>query len=270
MILFCTFVIYPVVEGFHLSLYDRDFYWNVYTGLGNYQELLRDSIFFTAFKNTLIYMFFVTVMTILIGFLIGAALFDKNPKYMMIARGSIYLPVIMSMVVMSIIWTWMLNPALGLIPYLMKSLGMEEINFLGDKRYAVGTVTLMIWYFQIGQAVILYIAAMLNLNTEVIESAEIDGANRTTVVFRIIWPLVKPVTSYLLITTLINVMRSFSVINLMTSGGPYYSTINLMYYCYKTTFTDGRIGYGACVGVIMFLVVLILSSFRMKELVQDV
>lgn len=268
LILFLTFVIYPVFEGFHLSLFDRDFYANDFVGFANYVELFEDPIFYKALYNTLIYMVFVTAMTIGLGFLMGAAIYDKNEKYMAVIRGSVYLPVIMSMVVMSIIWTWMLKPALGLIPYIMESLGMEPVNFLGDKEYALATVTFMIWYFQIGQAVMLNVAAMLNLNGEIIESAQIDGAGKLMVVSRILWPLVKPVTTYVLITTLINVMRSFSVINLMTSGGPYYRTINLMYMCYTTTFTNGRIGYGACIGTVMFVVVFILSSFRIKSLVE--
>ncbi|HHV58920.1 MAG TPA: sugar ABC transporter permease [Clostridiaceae bacterium] len=271
MLAFLVFMVYPIFEGIRLSFYDLDFVSNRFIGLDNYRALMQDKIFFSALTNTIIYMFFVTLFTVVFGFIISSAIFDKSERYMAFIRGSLYLPVILSMVVMSIVWSWILNNAVGLVPYIMETiLGIKRVNFLSDERFVIPTVIFMIWMFQIGQAVILYVAAMLSIDPSILESAKIDGASRGVILRRILIPLVRPVTLYIIVSTLINVMRAFAVIHLMTGGGPNYKTINMMYLCYEYSFKFGRIGYGAAVGVVMFLVVFIASITRFKALSENI
>lgn len=261
---FAVFLIYPVFEGFRLSLFNVSYNKESFVGLQNYINLFQDDIFLKAVWNTLWFVFWVTLITVIVGFIIACAIFDKKDHYVTFVRASYYIPTIISMVVVATIWKWMLNPSFGVITYILDTLGFSGVNLLGDANTVFGVLVLVLCTMNIGQAVLLYVAHMRSIDVSLLESSEIDGASRLQRIRYLIYPLVRPTTMYLMIMNIINIMKIFIIINVMTSGGPYYATTTLMYLCYLEAFKSFNFGSASAIGVIMFLFTFLLSAVQFK------
>ena len=170
-----------------------------------------------------------------------------------------------TMVAYSITWVWLLNPVMGLINYILIKLGIPGINFMGKGSIALYILIYVMWLWNLGQAVILYLAAILGIPQTVFEAATIDGASRLQVIRFIILRLVRPTTMYFTILCLIGIINVFAVIQLMTAGGPNYATTTMMYYCYNEAFVMNNMGKASAVGMIMFFIVAALSVFALSQ-----
>lgn len=265
---FVVFLIYPIFEGIRLSLFKVNFNSMTFVGLENYTTLLRDPIFIQAVINTVIFVVCIVALTIIFALFIATAVFDKNAKYVSFIRGAYYVPVMVSMVVMSMIWGFLLNPSIGLIPYVARQLELPAINFLGDTNWVMPIIIFVTFATNVGQAVILYIAAMIGVPKELLEAAEVDGASRIKVIFKILIPLVKPATIYIAIINIINVLKIFVVIQLLTGGGPNNASTTLMYYLYNNAFKYNQLGIASAVGVIMFVIALTFSVPQLRTILK--
>ena len=265
---FVVFLIYPIFEGIRLSLFKVNFNSMTFVGLENYTTLLRDPIFIQAVINTVIFVVCIVALTIIFALFIATAVFDKNAKYVSFIRGAYYVPVMVSMVVMSMIWGFLLNPSIGLIPYVARQLELPAINFLGDTNWVMPIIIFVTFATNVGQAVILYIAAMIGVPKELLEAAEVDGASRIKVIFKILIPLVKPATIYIAIINIINVLKIFVVIQLLTGGGPNNASTTLMYYLYNNAFKYNQLGIASAVGVIMFVIALMFSVPQLRTILK--
>jgi multiple sugar transport system permease protein len=197
---------------------------------------------------------------------VASAIFDKNAKYVSFIRGSYYIPVMVSMVVMSMVWSFLLNPANGLIPFAARKLEIASVNFLGDTSLVLPVIIFVTFATNVGQAIILYIAAMIGVPKDVFEAAEVDGASRLKVIFKILIPMVKPTTIYIMIMNIIAVLKIFVVIQLLTGGGPNNASTTLMYFLYNNAFKFNQLGIASAVGVIMFLITLVLSIPQLRAM----
>ncbi len=269
IILFLIFMVYPIIEGVRLSLYKIDYQNQIFVGLENYKILFNDPIFIKSMINTIIFVIFIVALTVIFGLFVASAVFDKNPKYVSFIRGSYYIPVMVSMVVMSMVWNFLLNPANGLISYLARQSGFTVVNFLGNKNYVKPVIILITFAINVGQAIILYIAAMIGIPKDLFEAAEVDGISRYHMITKILIPLVKPTTVYIIIMNIIAVLKIFVVIQLLTGGGPNNESTTLMYYLYNNAFKYNRLGVASAVGVIMFLITLALSIPQLKSMFED-
>ena len=201
----------------------------------------------------------IVFFTIVFGLFVATTVYDKNPKYISFIRGSYYLPVMVSMVVMSMVWNFLLNPANGLIAYLTNQVGIKNINLLGNVNTVMYTIIFVTFVGNVGQSIILYIAAMIGIPADYFEAAEIDGANRWQRITKILIPLVKPTTLYLTVINIIAVLKIFVVIQLLTGGGPNNASVTMMYYLYQNAFVYNNTGAAAAVGVLMFIFAVLLS-----------
>jgi multiple sugar transport system permease protein len=269
LLLFLLFIVYPIFEGMRLSLYKIDYQSEIFIGLKNYKTLFADPVFVKATINTVIYVVFIVALTVIFALFVASAVFDKNAKYVSFIRGSYYIPVMVSMVVMSMVWNFLLNPANGLISYAARNMGYSTINFLGDKRLVKPVIIFITFTTNVGQAIILYIAAMIGIPKDIFEAAEIDGANKLEATFKILIPLVRPTTIYIIITNIIAVLKIFVVIQLLTGGGPNNASTSLMYYLYNNAFKYNRLGVASAVGVIMFIITLVLSIPQLKAMFRE-
>ena len=152
----------------------------------------------------------------------------------------------------------------------MSVFGLEGVNWLGDKRYALPSLVIVLFTLSLGQPVILYIASIGNIPATYAEAAEIDGASRWTQVWKIIWPLVKPTTLYIMVITTINSFQTFAIVQLLTGGGPFYSTSTIVFQLYKTAFEFGEYGLATAMGVILAVIVVVISVFQYKYLSTDI
>lgn len=265
ILLFLIFLVYPIMEGIRLSLYKINYQNEIFVGLDNYIRLFSDPVFIKSTINTVILVVCIVALTVIFAMFVASAIFDKNAKYVSFIRGAYYIPVMVSMVVMSMIWSFLLNPANGLISYAARQLEMN-VNFLGDTHWVLPVIIFVTFATNVGQAIILYIASMIGVPKELFEAAEVDGAGRMKIIFKIILPMVRPTTIYIIIMNIIAVLKIFVVIQLLTGGGPNNASTTMMYYLYNNAFKYNQLGIASAVGVIMFLITLVLSTPQLKAM----
>ncbi len=262
VVLASVFMIYPILKGFVTSLYSTKWSVNVFVGLQNYIDIFSKDVYLLAIRNSLIYVAVVVPLLIIFGIWIAGSVFDKIPRYVSFVRVCLYIPVIASMVVMSIIWRYILDSQTGLVKYFSMLLGGESVNLLASRTSAIILVIIILFTMNIGQAVLLYIADMLGISRELIEAATIDGANRLNLFRYILIPLTKPTTIFVFITQTSAVLKVFIVIQLLTKGGPNYGTTSMMYLLYQEAFENSNTGAACALGVLLFLISLILVTAR--------
>ena len=266
---FITFVLVPMFICIYTSFFDSNMgkdTQDVFIGFNNYKELLGDEIFLGALKNTLIIVV-VSVPTVCIFSLwVASAIYDMKPALTSIYRVIFYLPVVTGSVAVTVVWKWMFNNYYGIFNYLSQGVGLtnQNINWLGDARYALWCIILILFTTSVGQPIVLYVSALGNVDQTLVEAAEVDGATNTQVFWKIKWPQIMPTTLYILVITTINSFQCFALIQLLTSGGPNYATETVMYYIYYTAFKLYRFGYGNAMGVILAIFIGILSAIQFR------
>ena len=177
-----------------------------------------------------------------------------------------YLPVVTGSVAVTVVWRWIYSYYSGILNYVGTGMGLWEknINWLGDPKFALGCVILILLTTSVGQPIVLYVSALGNVDQSLVEAAQVDGATALQVFWKIKWPQIMPTTLYILVITTINSFQCFALIQLLTSGGPVHATDTIMYYIYYTCFNLYRYGYANAMGVILALCIAVLSAVQFK------
>ena len=164
------------------------------------------------------------------------------------------------------VWKWIYNNYYGVLNYVLKGMGVfdQNINWLGDQRFALWGIIIILLTTSVGQPIVLYVSALGNVDATLVEAAEVDGATDLQSFWKIRWPLIMPTTLYILVITTINSFQCFALIQLLTSGGPNYATETVMYYIYYTAFKLYRFGYGNAMGVILAIFIGLLSAVQFR------
>ena len=266
---FLTFVVYPMLMCIFTSFFDSNMGKNtqdVFIGLKNYTELFQDTIFLGALRNTFIIVLVSVPVVMVFSLWVANCIYDMKPWLTSLFRVIFYLPVVTGSVAVTVVWKWMYNNRLGIFNYIFKSLGIidKNINWLGDSKYALACIIIILLTTSVGQPIVLYVSALGNVDQSLVEAAEVDGSNRRQVFWKIKWPQIMPTTLYILIITMINSFQCFVLIQLLTSGGPNHATDTIMYYIYYTAFKLYRYGYGNAMGVILMIIIAVLSAIQFK------
>lgn len=268
MIILGTFLIYPLFASIWYSFHE----YNVvhparWIGLANYQKLLTDDVFKTAFRNTLVYSAGVIPGLVLLSLLM-ALLVNRPGKGITFFRVAFYIPVITSIVVVGIVWKWMYFED-GIINSLLRALHLisRPIPFLSNPDIALYAIIVVTIWKASGYYMVLYLAGLQSLARELDEAAIIDGANQWQRLWYVTIPLLRPTITLVTVIASIGAMKVFGEIYVMTSGGPADRTNTLVYYVYKQAFTFLNMGYASAVAVVlfMFLIVLSVASIRVSE-----
>ncbi len=270
LLFFVGFVVYPMFMCIYTSFFDatmnRD---DIFIGFQNYVDLFNDPVFWTALKNTLIIVVVSVPVTCAFSLWIATLISKMHVTATSAFRCIFYLPVVTGSVAVTMVWKWMFNNYYGILNYLGKGVGLldKNINWLGDPKYALGCIILILLTTSVGQPIVLYVSALDNVDKSLVEAAQVDGATETQAFWRIKWPQMMPTTLYILVITTINSFQCFALIQLLTSGGPKNSTMTIMYYIYYNAFKQYRYGYGNAMGVILAIIIAILSAvqFRMGK-----
>ena len=269
LIFFVGFVVIPMILCVYTSFFDSTMgkdVEDVFIGLKNYTELWQDPIFLRALKNTFVIVL-VSVPTVCIFSLwVSALIYRMKGAVLSTFRCVFYLPVVTGSVAVTVVWKWMFNNYYGIFNYVGKGLGVidNNINWLGDERFALWCIILILFTTSVGQPIVLYVSALGNVDTSLVEASEVDGANNIQKFWKIKWPLIMPTTLYILVITTINSFQCFALIQLLTSGGPNHSTDTVMYYIYYSAFKLYRYGYGNAMGVVLAIFIALLSAVQFK------
>ena len=268
LIFFIGFVVIPMIMCVTASFTDATMNSNQpdhFIGFANYVELWHDPIFLKALWNTVIIVLVSVPITCLFSLWVGSAIYQLKEGPLSAFRVIFYLPVVTGSVAVTVVWKWMYNNYIGIFNYVLKSGGLIEknINWLGDPRYALACIILILLTTSVGQPIVLYVSALGNVDNSLVEAAQVDGATDLQVFWRIKWPQMMPTTLYIVVITTINSFQCFALIQLLTSGGPNHATETVMYYIYSTAFMSPfRFGYGNAMGVILAIFIAALSAVQ--------
>jgi multiple sugar transport system permease protein len=250
---------YPVVFNVAISFTNYDLSPNArFVGLRNYQEIFTNDVYIRAIRNTLLYV----VGTVPIGTFLSlsiAALLNQSVRGRLFFRTAFYLPVVTSVAATALVWRWILNPQGGLANTTLASLGLPTLGWLTDPNTAMLSLVLITLWGGIGGNMVIFLAGLQGIPSELYEAAEIDGAHGWQSFFYITIPLLSPVTIFVVVTYTIAIFRSFGLIFMLTQGGPSLSTNTLVWEVYQTAFGYLRFGLGAAISVVLLLTILLLS-----------
>ena len=274
LVFFLGFVVYPMAMCIWTSFTDANMNSNTkdtFIGLANYVELWHDPVFLKALWNTIIIVVVSVPGVCIFSLWVASAIYRMKEGTLSFFRVVFYLPVVTGSVAVTVVWKWMYNNYYGIFNYLLKGAGVidKNINWLGDPKYALGCIILILLTTSVGQPIVLYVSALSNVDSSLVEAAEVDGANNTQAFWRIKWPQIMPTTLYILIITTINSFQCFALIQLLISGGPNYATETVMYYIYYTAFKLYRFGYGNAMGVILAIFIAALSAVQFRLAKED-
>ena len=268
LVFFIVFVIIPMVMCVVTSFFDSTMgdTQDVFVGFANYVELVNDPIFRKALVNTLIIVVVSVPIVCVFSLWVATVIYDLKMWATSLFRIIFYLPVVTGSVAVTVVWKWMFNNYYGIFNYLGKASGLisQNINWLGDERFALGCIILILLTTSVGQPIVLYVSALGNVDQSLIEAAQVDGSTRSQVFWKIKWPQIMPTTLYILIITTINSFQCFALIQLLTSGGPNHATDTIMYYIYYTCFKLYRYGYANAMGVVLAIIIAIISAIQYK------
>lgn len=261
------FTLYPVLYSFYGSFTDWDGLGQMsFIGLDNYIDIFQDEQFYKAMYNTLFLMIGIPIgliLALLLALGLNRGIFGTTTF-----RVIYYIPVISSLAAISILWQWAYNGDYGLVNQSLDLFGIEGPNWLANKNTVKPAIMIMAIWKGLGYSMLLYLAALQSVSRSYYEAAEIDGANALQSFWNITWPMVKPVTFFIVVTSIIGGSQIFTEINIMTStGGPEYSSASVVFYVWQKAFGNLQMGYASAMAVVLglFIFIVTLIQFKMNE-----
>ena len=259
-------VFWPAVQGFYLSFTKWD---GVspprFIGLGNYREMIHDTVFHTAMLDTVLWLALFGGLSAVLG--LGAALLlQQERRGVGVYRAALFLPVVFSLTATALVWQAMYQPD-GLVDKTMSGLGLGGLThpWLADQDTALYAVIVPALWRQIGYVMVLYLAGLKGIDPALYEAAKVDGATRWQQFRHITLPQLSSVNAVVLSVIIIDSLRSFDVVWALTRGGPYHSSELLSTYMYSTAFQSLRLGYGSALAVVIFVLAFgVIASYLVR------
>lgn len=256
LIIYLVFVIVPIIW----SVYYGFFEWKgigaaTYIGLDNYTEALQDPIFWRALKNNLIIVVASILGQLPIALLLSLLL-RRNTRFNRFIRSAIFMPMVVSTVVIGIIWGYIYHPQVGILNTLLESAGLGSWirDWLGDPNINMYSVSAPIIWANIGPYLIIFLAAIQNISSEVEDAAKLDGAINGKWLYYVVVPMIWDTLKVAIVLCISGSLKAFDMIFVMTGGGPAQSTELLATYMYNNTFEIFRYGYGSAVSSLIIII----------------
>ncbi|MDC7221225.1 MAG: sugar ABC transporter permease [Spirochaetales bacterium] len=256
LVIYLIWVIGPMFYTFYLSLTKWDGLSRPeFRGFYNFIKLFKDPVFYTSLKNNFIWIGFFITVPVAVGLALAMALNRRVPGSKFF-KASFYSPMVLSLVVCGLVWSWIYNPAQGLINAVLRSVGLDYMakGWLSDPDLVLGSVITVAVWRQVGYVMILYLAGLQGVDTFLIEASKIDGANSWQTFRHVILPQLQPITVVVVVISIIDSLRAFDLVSVMTRGGPFNRSSVLANYMYIQSFNNYRMGYGAAIAVILFMI----------------
>lgn len=267
------FFFLPVLASLLLSLTDFDIYAIAdpsatrFVGLRNYGRLLQTPEFWQALRNTLYFALAGGPLTIALSLAAALLLNAKLTRFKTVFRTIYFIPFVTTLVAVSIVWRYLYHTKYGLLNYGLGYLGVEPIDWLGDPRWAMPAIILLAVWKNFGYNMLIFIAGLQSIPSELYDAAEIDGAGPVRRFFNVTLPLLGPTLLFVGVVTMIGYFQLFAEPYVMTMGGPLRATTSVVLLMYEEGFRWWRMGYAAAIAFVLFLVILIatLIQFRLQR-----
>ncbi|MCP3775132.1 sugar ABC transporter permease [Paenibacillus sp. MZ04-78.2] len=269
-LIFVFFAIIPIFWSAYYGFFD----WKgigaaKFIGFDNYVEVIRDPIFWLSFKNNMLIVVASVFGQIPIA-LILALVLTKSSLFQRMIRASVFMPMVLSSVVVGIIWSYIYHPQIGILNFLLDGLGLEswKMQWLSDPKISMYMLMIPTIWNYIGPYMIMFIAALQNISPEIDDASRIDGVGPVRKLFSITLPMIWDTIKVAVVLCISGSLKAFDLIYVMTNGGPAHSTELLASYMYNNTFNVFRFGYGSAVStaiIILSLLLILGSQFLMKR-----
>lgn len=257
-----VFVFIPLISSLVISLLNMDIFMNniTFAGFDNFKNMLSDSRIYNATFNTFYFTVFEVPLQIILALLLSTFV-SRNTRFSKAMRSVYYVPFICSMTAISIVWSMLLDPNMGGIPYILKHFGLGTVAFLKDENLAMPTIVAITAWKGFGYTITLITAAMLGVPNSLYEAAEIDGAGYRKKMTKITIPEIWPTISFCIVTNTIGSLQVFDQAYIMTKGGPSYHTETLVQYIYDRGFQTApySLGYASAISVYLFIIIAVIT-----------
>jgi multiple sugar transport system permease protein/raffinose/stachyose/melibiose transport system permease protein len=276
VLVFSIFVLWPLLESFAYAFTD----WNGFSsdyrnvGLDNFLRIASDPEFLNAALNTAAWMVAALVLPALLGLGLALLLSRRVPAAGLF-KSIFYLPICLSGVIVGQIWIWIYQPDWGLLDTVIAHLlGQRHFKFawLAEPSTALGSVIVAWSWVQTGLSMVIFLAGLTAIPRELLEAADVEGVSRWRQTLHIVLPMLRPATVVVVALSVINALKGFDLVYVMTAGGPFHSTNTLAFFMYEEAFKKYRIGYGSAIAVVLFLIALsiILVYFRQLRKLDEI
>lgn len=258
----------PALRSIRLMFYE----WNLvsknqsFIGFDNFRTIFGDDRFWTSFKNTGVYVAALAPLQVCLPLLVAVMVRGlAKSRFSTLYRTLLFLPAVISLPAASVIWLWMLNPFNGIVNQLIMSLGGPRIDWLNQPRTAMISVVVVATWSSIGFNLLLYLAALEAVPKDLKDAAQLEGAGRWRLFRDVEFPLISPTFFFVVLTTILFVNNEiFGVINILTKGGPYSSTSNVLFYLYERGFKFFQAGEASALAILLVGVYLLISWAQMR------
>ncbi|MDD7993927.1 carbohydrate ABC transporter permease [Kosakonia radicincitans] len=272
VLVYAVFLLVPLLASLGISFTDWDgTSMPIFSGISNYLRMFSDPVFWVALGNNALLMLFYTLLPISVGLLLCSFLYEtRNNNERSLLRIFFFLPYIMPMAVLGVVWRWLYNPAFGPIDQFLRAVGLPQLalSWLGDFNWALPAVGLVAtWYF-FGFCLVLFMSGLQRMDPSLLEAADLDGSSRRQKFMRITLPSLRPEVRIALLLTVIASLKAFDLVYVMTQGGPGTSTMVINLFMYKQGFDLHYFGYASAVAVFSMMIVLLINAlihFAIRE-----
>lgn len=262
--IFTIFILVPIAVVFYYSITNFNLYSTPdIVGFKNYINLFTDSDFLTSIKNTLFYTIFTLFPQLALGLCVAVLLYRKS-RLLPIFRTAFYIPNVMSMVCISMVWLWIYDPTFGVLNIILKAFGASTKQWLQDPKMAMFCIILMSIWKSCGYSMVIFLSGLTSIPDSLYEAASLDGGTALQKFWHITWPMLRPTTFFLLVTGVVNSFSVFEQVNIMTGGGPLKKTTTIVHQIYRRGFLEFKMGYASAMSVVLLLFSMLITFFIFK------
>jgi ABC-type sugar transport system permease subunit len=260
---YLIFLVTPIIRTIQYSFYNWDGASPVmeFVGLDNFTRLLHDIIFWKSLSHNLFWIVSTIVLPVGVGLLLAVLLSSQLIKFKLVFRVTFFMPVIVSLVAVGIVWNWIYHPDFGVINTFLRVIGLDILTkpWLGNEYTVLPALIIAGSWTYYGFCMVIFVAALQGIDKSYYEVARIEGANPLQIFFKITIPLLKNTITLLVLNSLIGSFKVFDIIYLMTRGGPFHSSEVIATYMYTQAFTLNDIGYGSAISIMLAIIIAIFS-----------
>lgn len=265
MTIIALFVVWPIIQAFWMSLHDWSFLSidRPYVGLANYRELAGDDRFWNALQVTAVYTLVSVPVQIALALAVALAL-NERLRGVTWFRAIYFFPVISSLAVMAIVWDFLLDPDIGLLAHWLSRIGLTPTNVLQSTTWALPAVIAVGIWKNLGFTMVILLAGLQGIPQSLYEAASIDGAGRRARFWDVTLPGLRQTMLFVTVIGVIASLQAFDQVYVMTRGGPLFTTETLVTYMYHQAFDLFRMGYGASMAWVLFLIIMVASALQLR------
>ncbi|MDR1419017.1 MAG: sugar ABC transporter permease [Treponema sp.] len=274
VLFYILFVVVPIFGTVNISFHR----WNgaspgmIFIGLENYRRIFTDPVFYRAIGNNVIWILFTIFVPVFLGLILATLISRPFVKAKLLYRLTYFMPNVVSLVAVGIVWGWIYNPVFGILERFLVATGIpgaDRIDFLGDPNLVIWSLVIAGSWTAFGFNMTVFLAAIQGIDNDYLEVAILEGANFVQIFVHVIVPAIKGTITLLVLNSLIGSFKVFDIIMIMTKGGPYHSSEVVSTYMYSRAFLMNEYGYGAAVAIVLAVVIAVCSTLYMRAMEKE-